>query len=375
MENSGDIYSKANQPYHVSRRSRQLWARQRVTPATPPAGDSSGVSPAPEGAPSLRGRVRRRRKNTFRSLWRKYLSGRLNNLLVAFSLFMGGVMMLVVLSHFLRYRAAARQQSRVAETPSPPAEAASTNTIPAKLPERIAAWRQLPDRLAEAEGLRMKNRKAEAEAHLRTALESHPASAALRLALARHLADTARPADAVEHLVAALDAQPADAGARLLLAETLGQLGEHELCRQVAEWMLESDPYSAEAHRLAATSYLKSDQPRAAIPHLRKIVNLELDSLDVQNDLAEAYSLAGEYEKALTTLESILQQEPGHPSALFTLAVCHARQAKTNEVLATFQRASALIGADAVNEWMSRPELQAWRTPSDESAASPEAGP
>lgn len=378
MENPGDIYRKANRPYHVSRRSRQLLARQGVAPAPVPDENPAVVRPEgpPRGDPSLpRSHVRRRRRNVFHSLRRRYLSGRLNNLLVAFSLIMGGVMMLVVLSHFLRYRSDVRRQLRAEEAPAPAPKSASTNAIPAELPERIAAWRQLPDRLAEAEGLRMKNLADQAEAHLRTALESNPASAALHLALARQLADNARPADAVAHLVESLNAQPADTGARLLLAETLESLGEYELCGQVAEWMLESDPYSAEAHRVAASAFLKSEQPRAAIPHLRKVVNLELDSLDVQNDLAEAYSRAGEYDKALTTLESILQQEPAHPSALFTLAVCYARQAKTNEVLATVQRASALVGTNAVNQWMSRPELQAWRTGAVETTADPDAGP
>ncbi|MBU1909078.1 MAG: tetratricopeptide repeat protein [Verrucomicrobia bacterium] len=286
------------------------------------------------------------------------MSSRLNNLLIGFSLFIGGVMMLVVLSHFLRYRAATRQVA-------PPSAPAPTGTvaraIPADLAARVATWRQLPDTIIEVENLQQRKLMEQAEARLQTALAVHPAALSLHLALARLRIETARPAEAVEPLAAALEAEPSNLEARHLLATALDQLGEYGMSRQVAEWILEADPYSSEAHRIAAAAFLKSDQPRAALPHLRKIANLEFDNPDVQGDLAEAYSLAGEHDKAIDMFENILRQEPSNALAWFNLVVCYARQAKTNEAVEALNRAAASLGTNRVSTWIAKPEFDSLR--------------
>lgn len=286
------------------------------------------------------------------------MSFRLNNLLIGLSLLVGVVMMLVVLSHFLRYRAAARQLAR---RPSPAPTGPVARAVPADLAARIATWRQLPDTIIEVEGLQKKKLMEQAEARLQTALKVHPSALSLHLAMARLRIEAARPAEAVEHLAAALEAEPSNLDARLLLATVLDRLGEHDLSRRVADWILEADPYSSDAHRIAAASFLKSDQPRAALPHLRKIANLEFDNPDVQSDLAEAYCLAGEHDKAIAILENILRQEPSNALAWFNLLVCYARQAKTNEAVEALNRAAASLGTNRVSEWIAKPEFDSLR--------------
>lgn len=377
MEPTGDIYKKADRPYHVSRRARHFF-RDHRTPASTEPSPAPGVDPAspgpmaPAGAtpPSLHGR-RRRKSSGRRFHWRNVLSSRLNSALIAFSLVVGGLMLIVVLTNFMKYRIQLQRAARESDAASSPPLPASSNAIPSDLGARIVAWRQVPDLLAEVEGLRQKNRAGDAEERLKQALKTYPSSVAVRLSLARLLADAGRPAEAVGELRAALDAQPADPEARLLLGAALEKLGEYDLCRQVAEWMIETDPYSMEAHRLAATSYLKTDQSRAAIPHLRKIVNIEFDNLDVQSELADALSLSGEHDKALTALEGVLNEDPTNVVALFTLAVCYAREARTNEACQTLRRVAAHVGPAAMADRLGRPEWSLLRDLPWESAEPP----
>ncbi|HOW98310.1 MAG TPA: tetratricopeptide repeat protein [Kiritimatiellia bacterium] len=367
MEPTGDIYQKADRPYHVSRRSRFLLRHGRMPSASqsPPAAGADPATPGeapPAGpAPSSHYGRRRRKSGSRRFHWRYFLSSRLNSALIAFSLVVGGLMLLVVLTNFMKYRIQIQREAREADAPPATPPPASSNAIPSDLGARIAAWRQMPDRLAEVEGLRQKSLAGEAEQRLEQALKDYPSAVAVRLTLARVLADAGRPAEAVVQLREALDAQPADPEARLLLGAALGKLGEYDLCRQVAEWMVETDPYSMEAHRLAATSYLKTDQPRAAIPHLRKIVNIEFDNLDVQSELADALSRAGEHDKALATLEGVLNEDPANAMALFTRAVCYVRQNRTDEACETLRRAAGHVGTDAMADWMGRPEWELLR--------------
>jgi tetratricopeptide (TPR) repeat protein len=362
MDPFRDIYRKNDTPYHTPRRNRRLFRQPTASAGSPPpavsngAGDPGGQAPAEPPVPPRANHRRRKKKHLH--FWRILLSSRLNNLLIGFSLFVGGIMMLVVLAHFLRYRAAIRQMAQ----PSPPAE---TNTvarvIPADLAARIATWRQLPDTLVEVEGLQQRKLMEQAEVRLQTALKVHPAALSLHLAMARLQIETDRPAEAVEHLAAVLEAEPSNLDTRLLLATVLDQLGEHDLSRQLAEWIIEADPYSADAHRIAASALLKSDQPRAALPHLRKIANLEFDNLDVQRDLAEAYSRAGEQDKATDLLKNILQQEPANALAWFDLLVGYARQARTNDAVEALSRAAANLGTNRVSEWIAKPEFDSLR--------------
>ena len=366
MDPFQDIYRKTDKPYHTPRRSRRLFRREPAPEGSPPLvasndpGDPVGQAPANPPVPPRSNH--RRRKKKHRSFWRALLSYRLNSLLIGFSLFVGGVMMLVVLSHFLRYRAEARRMGQ--RNAAPPAAAPAgpvTNAVPSDLAGRIAAWRQVPDTIIEVESLQQKKMTEQAEARLKTALAASPSALPLRLALARLLVENERPAEAVEHLINALDEQPADLDSRLMLAMVLKQLGEHDLSRQVAEWMIEADPYSSDAHRIAAAAFLKTDQPRAAASHLRKIVSLEFDNLDVQSELADAYSLAGDHEKAVEILEGVLQKDSSNAPAYFNLVVCYARQAMTNEAAEALNRAVAGVGTNQVNEWILKPEFDSLR--------------
>lgn len=310
------------------------------------------------------------------SFWRVFLSSRLNALLIVISLLVGGVMMLVVLVKYLGYRQEIRKLAQ--SQTGPPADISAsagseTNAVPSDLSARIDAWRQLPETLMALDSLQQKKQLEQAEAGFKSALEGNPTAVPLHLGLARLLADIGRPAEAVEHLAAALNAQPADLEARLLLARMLERLNEHGLSLKVAEWMIEVDPYSPEAHRIAADSFLKTGQPRAAISHLRKIANLELDNLQVKAELANTYSLAGDHQKAVDLLEGVLQQDLVNAPAYFALAVCYTRQSMTNEALKVLDRAAVNLGPNSVREWMDKPELEAIRKPPvTDPSASPE---
>ena len=367
MDPYRDIYRKSDTPYHASRRSRRL-----VRPvATPPTSDAAPLqhaapppAPPPPGASKAPAGISRHRRRRHVSIWRLFLSTRLNTLLIGFSLLVGGVMMLVVLVKFFGYREATEGWVR-RKTEAPPV-AGNTNQVggrvlPDDMAARIAAWRKLPVLLIEVESLREKKRTEQAEAALNNALVEIPRAASLHLELARLLAEGGRSAEAVEHVTAALDVQPSDLEARLLLARMLAQLNEHDLSGKVAEWMIEADPYSPEARRIAADALLKTGQPRAAVSHLRKMASLEFDNLDVNNDLANAYSLAGDHEQAIQTVEGLLQKDPAYAPAYFTLAVCYARQSMTNEALEVLHRASTNVGGDRVSEWLAKPELEGLR--------------
>jgi tetratricopeptide (TPR) repeat protein len=64
-------------------------------------------------------------------------------------------------------------------------------------------------------------------------------------------------------------------------------------------------PIDIEAHRLAAQSFLRTDQISAAIPHLTRLVSIDKYNRLYRRDLARAYMENGSYPKAMTLLEEL----------------------------------------------------------------------
>ncbi len=80
----------------------------------------------------------------------------------------------------------------------------------------------------------------------------------------------------------------------------------------IAEQILENDPHSTSAHKLLADAAMAADFPKTAILSLEILVKNSRDK-DVLRELADAYSMIGQIDKAEQLFQELLRSNPADP--------------------------------------------------------------
>ena len=136
------------------------------------------------------------------------------------------------------------------------------------------------------------------------------ADPALRLELGRMLLEYGRYAEAEEHLQQAVALAPNDITALRSLAEVLTLRRQNERALALFERVLTLSPEDWQAHANLVTLLAERD-PKAALQHAERA--LELKPAEPRNsiNLAEAYVLNGRKPEAITLLQRVQQQLDG----------------------------------------------------------------
>ena len=353
MEPFHDIYRKEDPPAFLRRRKRRIQDSDGPSPSkgTDPQQKDSRPEPwARHGSserPESRSHRSRRHHHQHGNLASRLLWSGVAAVVIAYVLVLAGSV--------LRSDKKARKVASAAATSSAPATVAlSSNAMAeaASIHERIAAWTRLPDAMLQAQTQQDRGLLDDAEAALKKALETSPHALAIQARLAKLYVEQKKCAQATELLVRVLDANPDDVPARLLLATCYDSQTNYAASLAVANWVLDVDPGSILANRIAADAYLNTDRTALAIPHLKKLVSLERDNIVAQNKLGVAYSLMGEYVKAIQLFNGVLDKNAADSTTYYNLAVCYAKQSMTDQAVETLARAQALFPKDFVNTWM-----------------------
>jgi len=80
---------------------------------------------------------------------------------------------------------------------------------------------------------------------------------------------------------------------------------------KIAEQILNSDPHSAQGHKLLAEAALAADLPKTAILSLEILVKNSPEDQEYQTELGRAYSQAGQVEKAEQIFAKLVRLNPG----------------------------------------------------------------
>lgn len=352
MEPFHDIYRKEDPPVFLSRRKRRIQDSDGPDPSkgTNPQNKDSRPEPWARHRTSERteSRVHRSRRHHSQhgNLASRILWTGAAVVVIAY--------VFVLAASVLRGDKKSKKSSPVATASVAAAVTPSSNAVAeaASIQERIAAWNRLPDAVLQAQTQQDRGLLDDAEAALKKALETSPNALAIQSRLARLYIEQKKCAQASELLVRVLDANPDDVPARLLLATCYDSQTNYAASLAVANWVLDVDPGSILANRIAADAYLNTDRTALAIPHLKKLVSLERENIVAQNKLGVAYSVMGEYVKAIQLFQGVLDKNAADSTTYYNLAVCYAKQSMTDQAVETLARAQALFPRDFVNTWM-----------------------
>ena len=242
-----------------------------------------------------------------------------------------------------------------------------TNVAPAvptddPIAERIRVWKNGPRSMETAVGMERDGKFPEAQDQLESALKESPSDIAVRFALARLLMRAKQYEAARIHLVQIVAADPGNLDARQSLAAALAGLDRNEESRQVAEWILETDKYASDAHRLAAEASLNMGRPDQAIDHLRKLVDANRNDKWARTNLGIAYLKTGQISDARKIFDTMLKDDVTDSAAYFNLAICDARGANAERVVETLSKAASAFGAPFITSWLSSGEFDGVRT-------------
>ena len=117
--------------------------------------------------------------------------------------------------------------------------------------------------------------------------------------------------------------QPEDPFALWLLAQAFWKVGDREKSRQACSDCLVQSPNSTGCLTLMGLVELSTDEPGAAIGHLKRAVRLGQDDLGTLNNLGAAYLQTGNLKRAEKTFKSVLKQDPDNKLANFNLSLVY----------------------------------------------------
>jgi len=102
------------------------------------------------------------------------------------------------------------------------------------------------------------------------------------------------------------------------------------------------NPASWMAYNNMGQLYIKKDRPSAAIPVLKKCLELNPKEITARNNLGVALSLLGRRDEAIQQYEKALEIDPGDPQAYNNIGAAMAAQGRFEEAITFYKRAVAV---------------------------------
>jgi len=180
---------------------------------------------------------------------------------------------------------------------------------------------------------------AEAEKHLRRAVEINPTNDVIQSNLALVLARQGNLAEATAHFYLALEINPADSATLNNMGITLAQQGKLEEAIQHFQRSLEIKPNDGSGHTNLANVMLARGDMDGALKHLRRAVEIDPADADNQNSLAIVLAKRGNLAEATEHLRRVVELKPGDAAAVNNLAITLAQQGQLGEAAQHFEAA------------------------------------
>ena len=180
---------------------------------------------------------------------------------------------------------------------------------------------------------------AEAEKHLRRAVEFNPKNDVFQSNLALVLARRGNLAEATEHFRRALEINPDDPATLNNMGITLAQQGKLDEAILHFHRSLEIKPNDASGHTNMANLLLDQGDVDGATKHLRVAIEIDPADADNHNSLAIISAKRGNLAEAIEYLRRVVELKPGDAAAANNLAITLAKQGRLDEAAQRFEAA------------------------------------
>jgi len=180
---------------------------------------------------------------------------------------------------------------------------------------------------------------AEAEKHLRRAVEFNTKNDVFRSNLALVLARQGNLPEATEQFRRALEINPADPATLNNMGITLAQQGKLDEAIQHFQRSLELKPNDASGHTNMANLLLNRGDVDGATKHLQVAIKIDPADADNHNSLAMISAQRGNLPEAAAYLRRVVELKPSDAGAANNLAVTLAKQGQLGEAVEHFEAA------------------------------------
>ena len=180
---------------------------------------------------------------------------------------------------------------------------------------------------------------AEAEKHLRRAVEINPTNDVIQSNLALVLARQGNLPEATAHFYRALEINPADPATLNNMGITLAQQGKLDEAIQHFQRSLEIKPNDASGHTNMANLLLDRGDVDGATKHLRVAIEIDPADADNHNSLAIISANRGNLSEATGYLRRVVELNPADAAAANNLAITLAKQGRLDEAAQRFEAA------------------------------------
>jgi tetratricopeptide (TPR) repeat protein len=135
---------------------------------------------------------------------------------------------------------------------------------------------------------------------------------------------------------------------RYNLAQILINLGQYKEGLSFLEETMKSGRLTRDVHALAAVAYQKTDNCKAAIPHLEALAGSKNEDADKWSQaLVACQAQAGQFGELAATLEQAVRANPDDLQSWLQLAAAYQRAKKFDRAIATFEVLHARAQLDA----------------------------
>jgi Flp pilus assembly protein TadD len=180
---------------------------------------------------------------------------------------------------------------------------------------------------------------AEAEKHLRRAVEFNPKNDVFQSNLALVLARRGNLPEATEHFRRALEINPDDPATLNNMGIALAQQGKLDEAILHFHRSLEIKPNDASGHTNMANLLLDRGDVDGATKHLRVAIEIDPADADNHNSLAIISAKRGNFAEATEYLRRVVELRPGDAAAANNLAITLAKQGRLEEAAQRFEAA------------------------------------
>jgi len=259
--------------------------------------------------------------------------------------------------------------AEVAQKPPDTAITVDTEDVPvvdnatAAVPvlELIGSIRRAKQLTDEGQRLIRSRQYAQAEAKLTEASTLAPNVFSILMELARVRSELNQTLACRDVLVRAISIDPESIPARLMLAQVYYDLRQNDDALAMAQWALESEPYSEAANQIAAEIYNAMERYDLAISHWQKIATLNSSNTGVKNNLGSAQLKMGQLAQAINTFEGVLKIDPANSQAFYYLSICLIKKNEPELAIDILNRASTKLGLQFVQAWTKSPDYDSLR--------------
>jgi choline-sulfatase len=177
---------------------------------------------------------------------------------------------------------------------------------------------------------------AAAAQHLEAVLAQDPGVEQAKLLLATCYVKTQRVDEAHRLLDAILSADPDNVQALVAMASLLAKLGRHEEMAAVAKRALAVDERNTQAYLLLGDAAMERGDAHAALPYLRRAVEIQPKLLRNRQNLAACLIRLEEFAEAESILRAVLAEHPRFPLAHFHLGLIAEQTGRRDEARAQY---------------------------------------